>query len=97
MERFDAVYQSLTSQPKEEEEEEGMADDWDEELQGEVSSPVLERLSGSRSKGASLSSSSVLTRAPAGPYVTVTGSDGSRVYLKLRQQKVSEMYCGVLC
>ena len=89
LERFDAVYQSLTSQPKEEEEE-GRADDWDEELQGEVSSPVLERLSGSRSKGASLSSSTVLTRAPAGPYVTVTGSDGSRVYLKLRQQKVSQ-------
>ena len=80
MERYDAVYQSLTCQPSSEE--------WDSELRGEDCSPVLDSESGSHSWGV-LPSSRVLTRAPACPYVTVTNSDGARVYLKLQHDKVS--------
>lgn len=77
MDRFNAVYQSLTSKP--------MNEQWDSELQ--VAS-VLDITSGSHSQGV-LHSSDVLRRAPACPYITVTGSDGERVYLKLRNKKVS--------
>ena len=85
MERFNALYQSLTSPPTEQVENE-----LNIELRDGSRSPVLDR---SYSVGV-LPSSGVLMRAPACPYITVTGSDGARVYLKLRH-KVSVETFGV--
>ena len=73
MERFNTLYQSLTSP---------LTEQLESELNNDSCSPVLDR---SHTVGV-LPSSGVLMRAPACPYVTVTGSDGARVYLKLRHK-----------
>jgi hypothetical protein len=73
MERFSALYQSLTSSPTEQ---------LESELNNESCSPVLD---GPHSLGVR-PSSGVLMRAPPCPYVTITGSDGARVYLKLENK-----------
>lgn len=75
MDRFNAIYQSLKSKPE-----------WDSELQVDDSTPSLDITSGSHSQGMS---SKVLRRAPACPFITVTSSEGERVYLKLQSKKVS--------
>lgn len=75
MDRFNSIYQSLKSKPE-----------WDSELQVDDSTPSLDITSGSHSQGMS---SKVLRRAPACPFITVTSSEGERVYLKLQSKKVS--------
>lgn len=77
MDRFNAIYQSLKSKPE-----------WDSEVEGGDSTPLLDITSGSHSQGV-IHSSKVLRRAPACPFITVTGSEGERVYLKLQSKKVS--------
>lgn len=74
MEKFNAVYRTLTTQPVTE-----------DELDDDSYSPVLERRS---TMEVVTPSSGVLTRAPASPHITVTASDGRRVYLKMQQSKV---------
>ena len=78
MEKFNTVYESLTTQP--------VIDDYESELQDSRSSPVLE----SRPVVEGIPPSfGVLTRAPASPHITVTASDGRRVYLNVKQSEVS--------
>lgn len=84
LDRFDAVYHGLTSRSKDE------VNYWETGQQEGEQSPVLDRHGrlGSDSTPAP-ASSGVLTRAPAGPYITVTGSNGKRVYMRLHKERVS--------
>lgn len=81
IDRFDAVYQSLTMQPT------------TEELEGELHDdsciPVLDSRKNCPIVADAPLSSGAMRRAPVGPYITVTSSDGRRVYLKLRNSQVS--------
>ena len=103
LERFDSAYHNLITAggcaeqereeevtkmeeaTKMEEEEEEEEEGWEGRLQERESSPVLEEGMGERCAA----SSCVLTRAPAGAHITVTGSDGRRVYLRVQQEKVN--------
>ncbi|CAI8035562.1 Chromosome transmission fidelity protein 18 homolog [Geodia barretti] len=76
VEKFNAVYRTLTTQP--------VTDDFEDEVVDDSYSPVLERRS---TMEVVAPSSGVLTRAPASPHITVTASDGRRVYLKMQQSK----------
>ena len=88
LERFDAVYHGLTSRSEEE------VNYWETGWQEGEWSPALDRHSrpGSDSTPAA---SGVLTRAPAGPYITVTGSNGERVYMRLHKERVSPLATSV--
>ena len=90
MDRFNTVYHSLTSHPLAE---------FENEDDGNCDSVLDGKTLTAQSHVVDLpSASKVLTRAPSCPYVTVTGSDGARVYLKLQQQKVSmHNICHCVC
>ena len=81
MERFSTVYESLTAQIP--------CDDIEDDLYETDCVPALDRIP--VAEGVPLSSG-VLTRAPAGPHVTVTNCDGRRVYLKVRSSEVSDVF-----
>ena len=80
LKKFDAVYQDLTSQTRSIVDEETIIDD-----KGGHNNGVL---GGLRPHGGD-HSHGPLTRIPACPHMTVTGSDGKRVYLRLHHDKVS--------
>ena len=75
------VYRTLTAPP--------VTDDLESELVDDSCSPVPESIS---TMEVVPPPSGVLTRAPAGPHITVTASDGRRVYLRMQPSRVS-IYC----
>ena len=76
-----AFYESLTSEP---------INEFESKAPDGSCSPMLDSITAIGPDDAVASvSSAVLTRTPLCPYITVTGSDGTRVYMKFQQTEVS--------